>query len=186
MQFAPNSLYHSYNRGNNQQLLFFSYANYLFFLKKIRDYVLPHADLLAYCLMPNHFHLMLETKPDLEEQALNAGIQRLLSSYTQAINKQEKRTGSLFQQHTKAKCLVEPEHALTCFHYLHQNPLRAGLVRQMENWPFSSFKDYCGFRNGTICNQSRTRLLLDLPENHLHFYETSHQVLRDDYFALLF
>ena len=59
MNFAEGHIYHVYNRGNNSQTLFFNHENYLFFLEKIRKHILPHADILAWCLMPNHFHLMI-------------------------------------------------------------------------------------------------------------------------------
>jgi putative transposase len=56
MDFKPNAIYHIYNQGNNRQQIFFSEENYLFFIKKMRTYLLPYGDLLCYCLMPNHFH----------------------------------------------------------------------------------------------------------------------------------
>jgi putative transposase len=59
MQFEPNNIYHIYNRGNNSQRIFFTRDNYLFFLKKLQTYITPFADILAWCLMPNHFHLMV-------------------------------------------------------------------------------------------------------------------------------
>ena len=59
MQFEPNHMYHIFNRGNNSQKIFFTRDNYLFFLRKVKLYVLPYADILAWCLMPNHFHLMM-------------------------------------------------------------------------------------------------------------------------------
>ncbi|MDD4236020.1 MAG: hypothetical protein PHF99_08405, partial [Bacteroidales bacterium] len=52
-------IYHIYNQGNNRRRIFLIRENYLFFLKKIETYILPYADILAYCLMPNHFHLMV-------------------------------------------------------------------------------------------------------------------------------
>lgn len=62
MEFAEGHIYHVYNRRNNLQTVFFSHENYLFFLDKLRKYILPHADVLAWCLMPNHFHLMIAVK----------------------------------------------------------------------------------------------------------------------------
>ncbi len=59
MIFEQGHLYHIYNQGNNRQRIFFSRENYLFFLAKIKKHILPYADLLAWCLMPNHFHLMV-------------------------------------------------------------------------------------------------------------------------------
>lgn len=59
MQFSSNEIYHIFNRGNNSQRIFFNRENYLFFLKKIKTYISSYADILAWCLMPNHFHLMV-------------------------------------------------------------------------------------------------------------------------------
>ena len=59
MIFEPNHIYHIYNQGNNRQRIFFNRENYLFFLKKIREHILPFAEILAWCLMPNHFHLII-------------------------------------------------------------------------------------------------------------------------------
>lgn len=70
MQFEPNVIYHIYNQGNNRQVVFHKREHYLFFLRKMRSYLLPYGDLLAYCLMPNHFHWLLyvhQTEKSLQE-----------------------------------------------------------------------------------------------------------------------
>jgi putative transposase len=107
-------IYHIYNQGNNRQKIFFTRANYLFFLKKISEHILPYADILSWCLMPNHFHLIValsdgvtsshpvtngQNHPD---TALNNAIAVMLRSYTRAINIQENRSGALFREGTKA------------------------------------------------------------------------------------
>ena len=119
MKFFPENIYHIYNRGNNKQQIFFIEENYSFFLQKIKKEIIPICDILAYCLMPNHFHMMVYLPSPPTRQTAQSGqtgrwekkanmhplsrkIGTLLSSYTQAINKQENRTGSLFQQKTKA------------------------------------------------------------------------------------
>ncbi len=130
MYFESNHIYHIYNRGNNSQNIFFTRDNYLFFLEKIRKHILPYADVLAWCLMPNHFHLMVYVKiTELRfdgvlgesqdkfgvkwgtavssERDFNHSIAIMLRSYTRAINNQENRTGSLFQMSAKAKCLTD-------------------------------------------------------------------------------
>jgi len=122
MQFQKGHLYHIYNQGNNRRKLFFNRENYLFFLKKIKTYINPYADIIAWCLMPNHFHLMIEVK-DVElsvdgksdkmtsshlitkTRTLNNSIAIMLRSYTRALNIQEKMSGSLFKAHTKAECI---------------------------------------------------------------------------------
>ena len=177
MDFIKNNIYHIYNRGNNKQTIFFTEENYIYFLQKIRKYIAPNCDILAYVLMPNHFHLLIHANENTEKQLthlpitkniLSEGIRLLLSSYTKGINKQEERTGNLIQQKTKSKCVYDAsninEHgyATTCFYYIHQNPLRAGLVEQNEAWDYSSYRDYAGLRNGTLCNQELAKELLDL------------------------
>lgn len=182
MTFRENCLYHVYNRGNDRQPIFFSRANYLFFLQKVRDSIRPHCELLAYCLMPNQFHFLLLATADalktkliggVEKNVLSEGFKSVLSSYTQAINRQEGRTGSLFTQNTKAKELSGPDYGFTCFQYIHQNPARAGLVKRLEDWEFSSFQDYAGLRNGTLCEQLRAKSLLDLAK--IRFYKESYK-----------
>lgn len=124
MVFEKGHLYHIYNQGNNRQKIFFNEKNYHFFIRKIDFYILPYADILAWCLMPNHFHLMVlvneiqlncntqgfTTSEALsiagtKKRSLNDSIGIMLRTYTRAINKQEGFTGSLFRKETKAKCL---------------------------------------------------------------------------------
>ena len=126
MYFESGGIYHIYNQGNNRQRIFYSRENYLFFVRKLRTHITPFADVLAWCLMPNHFHLMVEVKdavswgadilsrgatlsctPTKAGQSLNYSIGVLLSSYTKAINRQNNSSGSVFRQKTKAICLNE-------------------------------------------------------------------------------
>ncbi|GLU53180.1 transposase [Dyadobacter frigoris] len=188
MEFKPNTLYHVYNRGNNKQKIFFNYGNYLFFIKKIEKHLLPHCDLLAYCLMPNHFHFLNEPKEKTEEKEINKAFQIMLSSYSQAINKQQNRTGSLFQQHTKAKMLEteNPLYAEICFHYIHQNPSKAGLVKEIERWEFSSVREYALLGNEKLCNQEKAHLLLNIPKDGNEFLELSRQVLSEEMIERIF
>jgi putative transposase len=189
MEFFANELYHIYNRGNNKQPIFFNPDNYLYFLKKVRLFLLPCCDMLAYCLMPNHFHFLIHTDnrvmtkkkiATIEKSILSEGIRLLLSSYTQAINKQNKTTGSLFQQNTKARTIVKGSNLydLLCFHYIHQNPFKANLVNKMEDWEYSSFRDYLGLRNGTLCNQELAIKLLGI--NKETFYEDSYKLIDEN------
>ena len=105
MKLFPNNFYHIYNRGNNSQQIFFSRDNYLMFRNKIIKYILPSCDISCYCLMPNHFHLLIYATDNFNHNKFSQGIRSLLSSYSKTINLIQKRTGSLFQQNTKAKCL---------------------------------------------------------------------------------
>lgn len=170
MHFEPGEAYHIYNRGNEKQPIFFSEKNYLFLLQKVRMEWLPFSDILAYTLMPNHFHFIIVPNKEgcrnitLKEkethmQELSKTIGKTLSSYTQAINIEQKRTGNLFQKKTKAKCLTDfytgstNPYLVTCVHYIHNNACAANLVISPFQWEFSSLKDYANLRNGTLCNK---------------------------------
>jgi REP-associated tyrosine transposase len=189
MEFFVNELYHIYNRGNNKQKIFFSDDNYVYFLKKVQTHIQPHCSILAYCLMPNHFHFLIHADKRTtavgpiggkERNVLSEGIRNTLSSYSQAINKQNNSTGSLFQQNTKARPIVRggQNYDVTCLHYIHQNPVTAKLVKKMEDWPYSSFRDYCGLRNETLCNKELAIQLLDLKMES--FYQDSYKMIGVD------
>ena len=121
MQFEEGYIYHIYNQGNNRQKIFFNRENYLYFLRKINTYILPYGDILAWCLMPNHFHLMvLVTDLETHQMTLShqmssskkdftTSIAIMLRSYTRAINKQNNTSGALFRPHTKAECINCPD-----------------------------------------------------------------------------
>ncbi|CAN5271240.1 hypothetical protein BH09BAC1_BH09BAC1_23240 [soil metagenome] len=201
MQFVADNIYHVYNRGNNSQRIFFYQTNYIYFIRKIRESLLPECDILAYCLMPNHYHLLIKpnaqgcqqrssggqtaaSRPNTPPlQSLSHKIGNLQSSYTRAVQKQEGLKGSLFQQKTKAK-LLSPNawpginSTAICLHYIHQNPLKAGLVNRLEDWEYSSFPDYAQLRNGTLCNQKLGFDLTDLRGEN--FINDSYTVMRED------
>ncbi len=207
MIFEMGYLYHIYNQGNNKGKIFFTRKNYLYFLKKVKVYILPYADILAWCLMPNHFHLMvlvntitlpithkmtnnrngyshLMSKENISRnRTFNNSIAVLLRTYTRAINNQENHTGSLFKAHTKAECIncfqkakptyinsntsinnliSEKQYPQICFNYIHQNPVRAHLVKNDIDWEFSSAKDYAGLRKGKLINKVIAQEYVDL------------------------
>ena len=194
MLIEKGHIYHIYNQGNNRQKIFFNRENYFFFLGKMKEYILPYTDIMAWCLMPNHFHWMVYVRetdifrsrgatqsrtPTISDNiSFNKSIGILLASYTRAINNQENITGSLFREKTKAECLTafngitpsffnteygtimnipdpEREYPQICFNYIHNNPVKAGLVKSAEDWEFSSCQDICGMRNGTLINRER-------------------------------
>ena len=194
MRFSPNTLYHIYNRGNNRQIIFPTGKNYDFFFKKVDLELKGLCDLLAYCLMPNHFHLLIyisEKSPGLNllsnqnQQKLARKIGTILSSFSQAINKQEGSVGSLFQQKTKAKILDSNSYSLACFNYIHQNPIKAGLVRRIEDWRYSSFNDYLEEKS-TLCNLKLARELIQIQTESNLFYEESYLAIDEGYATKIF
>ncbi len=105
MNIHEPGIYHIYNRGNNQQTIFFNEDNYNYFLRKCHRYLKPVSEILAWCLMTNHFHFLIEvTEKSMEPvksggitmPAITNGFRLLQSSYAKGINKQQERTGNLF------------------------------------------------------------------------------------------
>ena len=114
-----------------------------------------------------------------EMQVLSRAIGTVLSSYTQALNKQQGRRGSLFAHKTKANILndAKDDYALNCFMYVHQNPILAKLVDKIENWEFSSFPDYIGKRNGTLVNQQLGLDIFQIDKSQI--YELTYFMMQD-------
>jgi putative transposase len=187
MHFEPHSLYHIYNKTNNGRLLFTTDSDYLKFLEKINTHIKPFCDILLWCLMPNHFHFLIHANEQsiIEKkvggntlQQLTSGFKITLSSYSNSLNKKDGKSGNLFQQKTKAKVIEGKEYPLTVFHYIHQNAYKAKLVSKIEGWPYSSFPDFAGFRNGRLCNKQLSINLLEI--NMEMFYEDSYKIIDDD------
>jgi REP element-mobilizing transposase RayT len=143
MQLLPHQYYHIYNRSNNDEIAFKEPENYGYFLRKFQHYLGNDLAVIAYCLMPTHFHFLVYVKSQDTERTRNS-VGVLLSSYTKAINKRHNRHGSLFQLHTKARCIDDERYLITVVTYVHQNPVRAGFVKRLEDWDFSSYLDYLG------------------------------------------
>ena len=180
MHFEKDFTYHVYNRSN--ETVFYNKANYIFFLQKIKKHISPFCDIISYCLMPNHFHfLIVANKKSIEytgeshrknTQKLSKQLSIVLSSYTQAINKKENRKGALFAHKTTAKQLnfsqtknnyqLSKNYLETCFLYIHQNPYSAEIVEHIEDWEFSSFRDYANNKKGNIINIALAKELINL------------------------
>lgn len=146
--FQPNTYYHIFNRGVNRQPIFFKTENWVFFLKRLHAYFTPElADIVAYCLMPNHYHLLIYLKT---EQFSEKIMHPLMVSYAKAINQQENRVGPLFQGPFKAKAVESDSYLIHLSYYIHTNPVKAGLVPHVADWPYSSYLEYINQRKGTL------------------------------------
>ena len=185
-KLIKDNFYHVYNRGNNKQLIFIDNNDYIFFLKKIRKEILFEVDILAWCLMPNHFHLMIYTSLEENLDDFNFKFGNMLSSFTQTMNLKYHKTGSLFQQKTKFKLIDKENYPIICFNYIHQNPFHSKLVRKLEDYSYSSLKDYLGLRNGTLCNKKLAYELLDLPECNEKLLKSTYDSIPDEKIKKIF
>jgi REP element-mobilizing transposase RayT len=139
-QIEINTFYHIYNRGNNKENIFFEEDNYRYFLQILKKYLNENALLLhSYCLMPNHYHAIVETTDRAE---LSKPLQHCMISYVKAINKRYTRVGHLFQDRFKVKRIDSTEYLLHLSRYIHTNLLAAKIITIAERWQYSSYKNY--------------------------------------------
>jgi putative transposase len=147
----PDKFYHVYTRGNNKESIFKEEENYFYFLQLLRKYILPFVDVYAYCLLPNHVHLLIRIKPEeqmvVQDMATNLPIKinlqcqfsHLFNAYTKAINKRYNRTGSLFQERFRRKEVISEVYFTRLIYYIHFNPQHHGLLDDFSDWPYSSY-----------------------------------------------
>jgi|SRR5579875_2874462 len=153
------SVYHIYNRANGDENLFREKKNYYHFLNQYAKYIYPIAETFAWCLMPNHFHLMIRIRKEEEMQkvfssqlnpagfgnlsgSISQQFSNLFNSYTKAINKAYNRHGSLFQRPFKYKEVTNDAYFTQLVMYIHNNAVKHGFVNQLQDWPYSSYHQY--------------------------------------------
>ena len=140
---APQVLYHVIVRGNHRHITFRTPADYHAYLERLARYRQScRVRLWAYCLMPNHVHLLVETA----EVPLSSFMQRLQQSYTQYFNRTHRTVGHLFQGRYKAIVCEKDPYLLTLVRYIHLNPVRAHLVEQPEAYLYSGHGTYLAGR----------------------------------------
>lgn len=139
--------YHIYNRGNNGENIFFEARNYEYFFKLYIRYIYPIAETYAYCLMRNHFHLLVKIAPkpdllglkDLEGLNYSQAFSNLFNAYTKTINKTYHRHGSLFEKNFKRLLIDSDSYLIQVVAYIHRNPQKHGFTDNFRNYPYSSY-----------------------------------------------
>ena len=136
--FVADIPYHIIQRGNNRNPIFFSDEDYLFFLEVLREAKTKHPCLIySYCLMTNHFHLLVEPQ---EKENVSFLMKLLGAKYVRYVNRTYKRTGTLWEGRFKCSLIDEELYFLSCLHYIEMNPLRAGIVTSPELYRWSSYR----------------------------------------------
>jgi len=166
IELEPGKFYHIYNRGNNSERIFFNEGNYHFFLRRYNEALSHLVETYAFCLLPNHFHFLIRVK-DLPTKALHledakllattqksfpqdakllalnpsSAFHRLFTSYSKAINKQQNRHGSLFENPFKRIEITSDEYLKNLIIYIHTNPQLHGFVKDFRIYKWSSYND---------------------------------------------
>jgi REP element-mobilizing transposase RayT len=137
--FEYGHIYHVYNRGYNGENIFREERNYVLFFSLMEKYLLPAADIYAYCLLKDHFHLLIRIKYEAEiadeklRQKPYLALAHMLNSYTQNVNKLFNRKGGLFQEHLKRRRITDKDYLIRLVVYLHLSPAK---------YDFSDWRDY--------------------------------------------
>ena len=138
-QFIFDKFYHIYNRAVENNLLFYSNDNYSFFLKKYKFYLKDIVRTYAFCLLPNHFHMLVS--PIISEPlTVSKQFQRFFISYSMSLNKQRIRRGNLFQKNFKRKLISDIDYLKNVICYIHYNPSHHFVDTDYMNYEYSSFR----------------------------------------------
>jgi putative transposase len=130
----PDGVFHVTSRGVARAAIFRDPLDYVAFRSQLREVIRRFAwNVYTYCLMPNHYHLIIET----EREHLSAGMHRLNFLYAQRFNRRHDRVGHLFQNRFAAYVIESDEHLLNSIAYVSQNPVRAGLCDAAADWPWA-------------------------------------------------
>ncbi|MBI2270304.1 MAG: hypothetical protein HYU69_08100 [Bacteroidetes bacterium] len=203
---VPGSIFHIYNRANGNEKLFSTPENYKYFLRQYQQYISPIVNTYCYCLLPNHFHFLVQCKEENiiekhfldnckniqtligfgnlsgfeKEQFLSNHISRQFSNwlngYTQAYNKQQKRKGSLFMRPFKRVSISEERHLINVIRYIHFNPVEAGLCIQPEKWENSSYHLIISGKENSFINRSAVIEYFEDLENFVYCHNNSELV----------
>lgn len=174
-KFAPETAHHVYNRGNGKMDIFRDEADYQNFLKRLSlalgkpqrmpllgakgasfaainiQPVPPGSfSLIAYCLMPNHFHIEIFQHTDLPVSKL---ISKVSTSYSMYFNRKYSHVGHVFQDQFKSIPVLTDQQLIGLSAYIHQNPVTAGLVKKPDEWKYSSYHEYMAANPEDICNK---------------------------------
>ena len=146
----PDTFYHIYNRACGFDKIFVEEKNYRYFMDLFEEKMAEYVDLYCYCLIPNHFHLLIKTKALQIGECLKIDYSKkfgnLFAAYAQSFNHYYGRKGNLFSQNFRRKAIVSDEYLKTVVIYIHRNPIKHRLVQDISDWKFSSYREYLGKR----------------------------------------
>ena len=186
--FTEREIYHVYNRGTNKEILFRDKQDHRAFLFRlglalgIKSEVLNKNEITkspksrvritkspaglfklhSFCLMPNHFHLLIEQTSDIPISSL---IQKICTSFSMYINKKYKRVGHLFQGNFKSVLIESNPQLMWATSYIHMNPVKSNIVIKAEEYDWSSYKDYMEDRNLPIIHKDFVFGIFENKEN---------------------
>jgi len=183
MQLEQGKCFHVYNRANSDNdKLFVTANNYLYFLKKYHEYMVLHWDTLSYCLLPNHFHLFVRIHENCDMKKARQSFKNFLNCYAKSFNKAHGRRGSLFQKNAKALHVADVSYYQSLVRYIHRNPLKHKIVTDLDNWMFSSYFNFLGLKNDPCIENTSILSVFDSVrhfKNFVHADDPQEMVLKE-------
>lgn len=149
---TPGGIYHVFNHANGFEKLYREEDDFEMFMQKFRKQTSPFLDILAFCLMTNHYHILIHVKelshfeshyPNKDpEKVTSKAFSNAFNGYAQCFNRKYGRMGSLFMQNMKSKFVDTEIYFCKVVHYIHANPVHHGFTPKMEDWRHSSYPTY--------------------------------------------
>ena len=165
--FLKGCYYHIYNRTIGEAKLFFNPGNYPYCMHLIKRYAPRYgAAVIAYCLMPNHYHFLLRQETDVP---LSRFVSVLFNAYVQAVNRQQGRKGTLFEGRFRHVLVEEEGYIIQLCRYIHLNPVKAGLVADPAAWPYSDYLEWLNERTGDLKDEGFIRERFSTPDEYRAF-----------------
>ena len=169
--------YHIYNKGINGTEIFKNDRNKTFFLNQFSKYLSIKISIFAYCLMDNLFHFVIRLND--EPEIVTQGFSNFFNSYAKAFNKQNNRTGSLFEKHFKRKRLDDENYLKHLITYVHLNP-KHHLNLDFTKFKYSSYQSYLSSKE-TKLEREEVLELFDGLENFIYFHNQKTDFLNEKY-----
>ena len=187
--FAPDNYYHIYNRGNAKQNIFLDNQDFNFFISKLKQNLMPNDEdktrmillppnsfsIINYCLMPNHFHILLKQNIEIPTSKL---LSKLCTSYSKYFNKKYDRVGHVFQDQFKQVLIDGNSYLVWLSAYIHQNPKVAGLVSKPEDYKWSSYGEFVKGDNG-LCDKEIITSQFKSTNDYKKFVESSFEIIKN-------
>lgn len=192
-KYEEGAYYHIYNRGNEKRNIFLDDSDFQFFLTrlqqclsinletlKVKSRIQPlpknSFSLVNYCLMPNHFHLLIRQNTNIPSSKL---LSKLCTSYSKYFNKKYERTGHLFQDQFKQSHIDNNKYLLWLSAYIHQNPKTANLVSNPEDYYWSSYREFIENLE-FICEKDFILNQFASPRKYKEFVESSYEIIKNN------
>lgn len=134
--------YHVYNRAIGGELLFHSEKDYLHWLDLLKRYLLPVCEIHAYCLLPNHYHLIVRVNANTNPGSFSKSMSNAANAFTKWANLTHNRKGGLFMTPFKRKLIENDAYLTWCLWYIHRNPLHHQYTSNWQTWKYSSYSAY--------------------------------------------